>query len=521
MRKTIIILLCIAMGMADCGIVAQNQPARVTLGGNRCDVNIDDLVDSTDLAYVIANLLGANDDSRCDVNLDGSVDATDLNHIIGYLLSEPDLPDYPSYFSSTIVPELDGVPSYHAFHEGILPVQSLVMNLTGSSMVDMIPGGSQLLSSFISESINSKCDAAIDKVKSKLGRDDVMPAYLDVKIHYHSPDPCGNDALMSGRAVIGGFIIDDHFSSLASEIMIAMPYTLTDNASCATESMPLEVLAGPETVVIMPDILGYGVSRDRPTPYIFNESAGRMGYDLALCVVDYMNRNGLDISSDLRTYSCGVSQGGGYGLAVHKQMEGVHPETGAELNFAGSFTAAGPYSPEITFHQFSVERRSEKFGETAAFPMLYLAAKEYYPDLTASLEPTDVMKPELVATGILDIIMEKEKNSQYINQLVVNTVGAQTFDSMANPDFREGGNEAYSVMAEIFHRESTLLGGWSPQSPVKVMFSTKDDYVPYDNYTALKEAFPSKIVTISIAGVSHLMTGLEYYRKIGSNAYRN
>ncbi|MCF0203193.1 MAG: hypothetical protein HUK08_07500, partial [Bacteroidaceae bacterium] len=333
--------------------------------------------------------------------------------------------------------------------------------------------------------------------------------------------------LLSGRSVIGGYVVDGSFHSLTREIMIATPATRTNNSACASEAMPMEAILGPEAVVVVSDLIGYGITRDKPTPYIFNETAGRQSYDLALATIDYMNNHGMNFSDDLKTYTCGLSQGGGYSLAVHKMMEGVFPKTGEALRFSGSLTSGGLYDLELSIKLFAGEKRNWQFGEMSALPMIYLGMKEYFPEETKNMKPEDLLNPALVKAGILEMISSKECYAADVEAVIRNTLGVKgdiTFDMMSTPSFSEEGQKegypAYGLTLELGKRMSRVLKDWTPKTIIRTIHSEQDTYVPYENCVALEETFGNMVQRIPTTTTGHVSSGILFYLELAGHGYR-
>lgn len=104
----------------------------------------------------------------------------------------------------------------------------------------------------------------------------------------------------------------------------------------------------PCCLVIMPDYEGYGITKDRAHPYLYQELTARQ-------VVDGV-RSGLAMYQHLvdieevdpfepnwKSVAIGYSQGGSVALATHKFIE--QNGLSDELHFAGSVCGDGPYDP--------------------------------------------------------------------------------------------------------------------------------------------------------------------------------
>ncbi len=103
----------------------------------------------------------------------------------------------------------------------------------------------------------------------------------------------------------------------------------------------------PCCLVIIPDYEGYGISKDRPHPYLYQELTARQVVDGVRSGLAYYQTkvdNGVPgLNPNWKSVAIGYSQGGSVALATHKFIE----ENGLaeELHFAGSVCGDGPYDP--------------------------------------------------------------------------------------------------------------------------------------------------------------------------------
>ena len=104
----------------------------------------------------------------------------------------------------------------------------------------------------------------------------------------------------------------------------------------------------PCCLVIMPDYEGYGITKDRAHPYLYQELTARQVVDAVRSGLA-MYQHLVDIEEvdpfepNWKSVAIGYSQGGSVALATHKFIE--QNGLSDELHFAGSVCGDGPYDP--------------------------------------------------------------------------------------------------------------------------------------------------------------------------------
>ena len=154
--------------------------------------------------------------------------------------------------------------------------------------------------------------------------------------------------------------------AMPNNLIIGCHETITSNFECpsefaATGEAPLksgncmmlqycrfDMSRHPCCLVIMPDYEGYGISKDRAHPYLYQELTARQVVDAVRSGLAFYNHlvntgNAKPFEPNWKSVSIGYSQGGSVSLATHKFIE----QNGLvdELHFAGSVCGDGPYDP--------------------------------------------------------------------------------------------------------------------------------------------------------------------------------
>lgn len=290
-------------------------------------------------------------------------------------------------------------------------------------------------------------------------------------------------------------------------------------------------------VLIMPDYEGYGVTKDRPHPYLYQELTARqvidgVRYGIALFKQGRFTGKKESFSpqwaqrSDAFRYgkyfSVGASQGGSVAMAVQRFIE--QNNLTEELPFKGSVCADGPYDPVATLRYYMRESKvsGHEAGELTmpvAIALIIKGMLDTNP-LMMKYKPTDFFSQLFLDTGILTIIADKQypslemttddvkehlenlsKNEKYKDMLtsdgrakleyVLTPRGWDYMTKLAEykelPDYEEM-NDLISAL-----ESNNLTKGWIPQNPVCLFHSLHDTVVPYDNCVSARDAFNNKV----------------------------
>lgn len=290
-------------------------------------------------------------------------------------------------------------------------------------------------------------------------------------------------------------------------------------------------------VLIMPDYEGYGVTKDRPHPYLYQELTARqvidgVRYGIALFKQGRFSGKNESVSPQWaqspnafrygKYFSVGASQGGSVAMAVQRFIE--QNNLTEEFPFKGSVCADGPYDPVATLRYYMREAKvsGHEAGELTmpvAIALIIKGMLDTNP-LMMKYKPTDFFSQLFLDTGILTIIADKQypslemttddvkehlenlsKNEKYKDMLtsdgrakleyVLTTRGWDYMTKLAEykelPDYEEM-NDLISAL-----ESNNLTKGWIPQNPVCLFHSLHDTVVPYDNCVSARDAFNNKV----------------------------
>ena len=302
-----------------------------------------------------------------------------------------------------------------------------------------------------------------------------------------------------------------------------------------------DLLRQPCCLVILPDYEGYGLTKDRPHPYLYQELTARQcvdatRYGLALYQQKVTSEEELPLDDDWKTICVGFSQGGSVSLATHKYIE--TNDLTDELHFAGSVCGDGPYSPvdhlqyymtddgSTTYPGIKTSHRKERVSMPIVMPLILKGMLDSNPYMR-QYAITDFLTQNFLNTGVIDYI-EAKKNpdakDQYstgdVNEMfrLIKETGIHNGKQILQKDslfpFDDGdnvhGNMRFMLTEKCladFRRltkgeelqndfmkdlvkaleSNNLTVGWRPQKRIGFYHTTYDTVVPYVNLLKFME----------------------------------
>ena len=250
-------------------------------------------------------------------------------------------------------------------------------------------------------------------------------------------------------------------------------------------------MASTGLITVVPDLIGFGSSKDIMHPYYVEETSALAVIDGLRAVRELLKQE--EISSDGELYLSGYSGGGYVTMATQKYIEESDLEY---FDLKASFPAAGGFDMKGVRDFFF----DQEVYETPYF-MAYIAEsyRTYY-DIDTSLAQQIFNEP--YAQRIINIFDGLSDGSQ-INSQLNDTVAV-----LIAPGFlSEPDNEKYSEISQLFEQNSLL--SWIPEIPMYLFHGDADITVPYQNTIDTYDAFlasgtSSEIITLTtFEGADH------------------
>ena len=317
---------------------------------------------------------------------------------------------------------------------------------------------------------------------------------------YESVDEVGKPITLSARIMWPKW----HLLKVEEEpnnIMLVPHFTIMGEHECPSYGGSVEslVMSG-DRILIMPDYIGYGVTKDRVHPYINQNvcaqnsiDALRAGYKL------FKEKAKVTLHKDWRLYVTGMSQGGGNSLAVHKWLD-THDEFAKNWRFEYSYSCAGPYNPKKTIEKYFEQKN---LSYPVVLPATVKSMIASYPDILGKWKEEDFYSKSYleIKAEVDKMISSKEYTSDEINNVFfkhyphkgeadINGGKQVKITDVVSDELLDPNSEIYIALMKCL-ADNDLTTGWTPKHPIYLFHGTADDVVPYENAKAVVNAFPS------------------------------
>ena len=293
--------------------------------------------------------------------------------------------------------------------------------------------------------------------------------FVSFPVAYWSQSPQGDSLLVSGRV----YLPKNH---VLNGIIVANHYTMTSDDEVPSNGISMEmVYLIKGYAVIMPDYVGYGISRDKLHPYLHWRNAAQTAVDLLNCMPKLLDYYGYSYSKDVVV--TGYSQGGAVALGVARMIEENCNTTENKWSVRKLYAGAGPYDPAGTY-LFSLERN--EMGIPAVIPLIVMGLSDAY-DLGFTLEEF-FLDPLL--SNYEDWILSKEYTVGQINQLMGSTIMSELMTEQA----LDLDTPQADMLYEVLLWNSNI--GYNLQAPAYFFHSLEDEVVPLLNSFNLQKQMP-------------------------------
>ena len=294
--------------------------------------------------------------------------------------------------------------------------------------------------------------------------------FVSFPVAYWSQTPQGDSLLVSGRVYLPK-------NRILNGIIVANHYTMTSDEEVPSNRVSMEMIFLMKGyAVIMPDYVGYGLSREEVHPYLHWRNAAQTAVDLLNCMPELLDYYGYSYPKDVVV--TGYSQGGAVALGVARMIEeNYHQEN--EWSVRKLYAGAGPYDPAGTY-LFSMERN--EMGIPAAIPLIVMGLNDAY-ELGFTL---DEFFLDPLLSNYEDWVVSKEYTVGQINQLMGSTIMSE----LMTEDALTLDSPQADMLYEVLLWNSNV--GYDLQAPAYFLHSLEDEVVPLLNSINLEAEMPDK-----------------------------
>jgi pimeloyl-ACP methyl ester carboxylesterase len=294
--------------------------------------------------------------------------------------------------------------------------------------------------------------------------------FVTFPVAYWSQTPQGDSLLVSGRVYLPK-------NRILNGIIVANHYTMTSDEEVPSNRLSMEMIFLMKGyAVIMPDYVGYGLSREEVHPYLHWRNAAQTAVDLLNCMPELLDYYGYTYPKDVVV--TGYSQGGAVALGVARMIEeNYHQEN--EWTVRKLYAGAGPYDPAGTY-LFSMERN--EMGIPAAIPLIVMGLNDAY-ELGFTL---DEFFLDPLLSNYEDWVVSKEYTVGQINQLMGSTIMSE----LMTEDALTLDSPQADMLYEVLLWNSNV--GYDLQAPAYFLHSLEDEVVPLLNSINLEAEMPDK-----------------------------
>ena len=307
-------------------------------------------------------------------------------------------------------------------------------------------------------------DESVYKTMVKLYRN-THKHYVTLPVAYWSQNPQGDSLLVSGRVYLPK-------NRDLKGIVIANHYTITSNTEAPSNMLSMEsVFAMKGYAVIMPDYVGYGLSRNEVHPYLHWRSAAQTAVDMLNNMPALLLHYGYSYPMDV--IITGYSQGGAVALGVARMIE----EMNTDWTIRKLYSGAGPYDPAGTY-LYSLE--CDTMGIPAAIPLIVMGLSDAY-DLGFELDDFFL---EPLLSHYEEWVLSKKYTVKQINDMI----GSVVMSELMTPEALDTNTPLADMLYEVLLWNSNI--GYNLQAPAYFLHSIDDEVVPLINTQNLMAEMP-------------------------------
>ena len=342
--------------------------------------------------------------------------------------------------------------------------------------------------------------------------------YYSIPIKYKS-SAHGEELWLSGRLYYRKS--SDGSIETPNHIMISNRITTTSggpSTGLGVESFLMKNGA----MIIVPDLIGHGITDNIPEPYCVPSLTVTAAYDMYAATMDFLRDRGIKDGEKIPVYITGYSQGGLSALAeVRAFQEGYK----GKVNLVSAYLGSGPYSMKA-FQDDWVE--NDKCGYPLSIGLTIIGLKYAYPDIMTG-DYSDYFTKEFMDAGIVDKILSKKYPSNVLGDDIYKVfppdrLGYVAASSILKKECLTPGEKRYQELDRAA-RACEMASGWKPEVPVHIIHDEQDTYVPFYNFELAQKGINNANCTfedlgnLHLGSLNHLAGGAVFYVRMACGDY--
>lgn len=296
--------------------------------------------------------------------------------------------------------------------------------------------------------------------------------YAAYVVNYPSVDQNGNPLILSGKVTVPT-------KKQPRGVMLIPHYTITGNSEAPSMAEKGEQQSFREDyVLVLPDLIGYGITRDSVHPYLRGDLTAQNCVDMLPAAQHIIDSLHLPASCDSLTI-VGFSQGGATALWVMQLLETQYAD---RYRVQRCFAGSGPYDVAATFDEAVM---SGRVGAPVVIPMLVLGTSAAY---GLNLKHEQFFTPRMDEIYNLYVTNKEYAFSKVFFKMTNHDVShwltgygmdktqpetQRLYEGLLRSSLVHYPLDSLEIGAEIICPE------WQPKAPVYVFHSTKDRIVTF------------------------------------------
>lgn len=263
---------------------------------------------------------------------------------------------------------------------------------------------------------------------------------------------------------------------------------LSDEAAPSTSSDPTyEIAAALGYAVVIPDLVGFGSTKDLDQYYFINNKTGEHSYDLLLAAKELAKE--LEVSNTNNCILAGYSQGGYSTLATAKYLS----DNSNDLNITSIHAGAGGYNLVQVMNEVL---QSESYDSPS---FLALITHSYFRYYNWDMELIDIFQPEVASN--IEITLDGSESISSANTLLPNSL-SELFNTTFLTDLKSQ-NKSHPMYIAL---ENNSVDNIMVDAPIYLYHSDLDEIIPpittSNTIQKLKEN-NNEVIFMDIEGDNH------------------